>query len=92
MSKKKDKEKKEKEAESVVASDNGAAPPAAEPKVSVSDKKISNKDYEEEMRKLQIELVKLQEWIKYKGLKVVVSSRAAMRPARAARSSASPRP
>ena len=72
MSKKKDKEKKVKEAESVVVSDNGAAPPAAEPKVSVSDKKISTKDYEEEMRKLQIELVKLQEWIKYRGLKVVV--------------------
>ena len=73
MSKKKDKEKKKpQEAEHVVAPDNGAAPPAAEPKVSVSDKKISNKDYEEEMRKLQIELVKLQEWIKYRGLKVVV--------------------
>jgi polyphosphate kinase len=72
MSKKKDKEKKVKEAESVVASDNGAAPPAAEPKVSVSDKKISTKDYEEQMRKLQIELVKLQEWIKHRGLKVVV--------------------
>ena len=72
MSKKKDKEKKVKEAESVVASDNGTAPPAAEPKVSVSDKKISTKDYEEEMRKLQIELVKLQEWIKHRGLKVVV--------------------
>ncbi len=72
MSKKKDKEKKVKEAESVVASDNGAAPPAAEPKVSVSDKKISTKDYEEQMRMLQIELVKLQEWIKHRGLKVVV--------------------
>ena len=72
MSKKKDKEKKVKEAESVVAPNNAAAPPAAEPKVSVSDKRMSTKDYEEEMRKLQIELVKLQEWIKYKGLKVVV--------------------
>jgi len=28
--------------------------------------------YEKELRKLQIELVKLQEWIKHKGLKVVV--------------------
>ncbi len=35
-------------------------------------KKISNKEYEEELRKLQIELVKLQEWVKYKGLKIVV--------------------
>lgn len=38
-----------------------------------SDKrKIKNKVYEKELRKLQIELVKLQEWIKYKGLKLVV--------------------
>ena len=35
-------------------------------------KKISNKYYLKELRKLQIELVKLQEWIKFKVLKVVV--------------------
>ncbi len=34
-------------------------------------KKISNKEYERELGDLQIELVKLQEWIKEKGLKVV---------------------
>ncbi len=34
--------------------------------------KISNKVYEKELAKLQVELVKLQEWIKQKGLKVVV--------------------
>lgn len=33
--------------------------------------KIANKEYNEELAKLQIELVKLQEWIKEKGLKVV---------------------
>ena len=33
--------------------------------------KISNKEYEKELAALQIELVKLQEWIKEKGLKVV---------------------
>jgi polyphosphate kinase 2 len=33
--------------------------------------KISNKDYDRELADLQIELVKLQEWIKEKGLKVV---------------------
>ena len=33
--------------------------------------KISNRDYEKELALLQIELVKLQEWIKEKGLKVV---------------------
>ncbi len=35
-------------------------------------KKIKNKDYEKELAKLQIELVKLQEWIKHDGLRVVV--------------------
>ena len=35
-------------------------------------KKIKNKTYERELAKLQVELVKLQEWIKHKGLKVVV--------------------
>ncbi len=34
--------------------------------------KISNKFYENELNKLQIELVKQQEWIKSKGLRVVV--------------------
>ncbi|MBF0108467.1 MAG: polyphosphate kinase 2 [Magnetococcales bacterium] len=35
-------------------------------------KKLSEKDYLNEMTRLQIELVKLQEWIKIKGLRVVV--------------------
>ncbi len=35
-------------------------------------KKIKNKVYEKELAKLQVELVKLQEWIKAKRLKVVV--------------------
>lgn len=34
--------------------------------------KLDNDFYEKELRKLQIELVKLQEWIKQEGLKVVV--------------------
>jgi len=34
-------------------------------------KKLGNKFYLQELGKLQIELVKLQEWVKYKGLKVV---------------------
>ncbi len=33
--------------------------------------KLKSKTYEKELAKLQIELVKLQEWIKHKGLKVV---------------------
>jgi len=35
-------------------------------------KKMNRKAYEKELAKLQVELVKLQEWIKHKGLKVVV--------------------
>ncbi len=34
--------------------------------------KIPNALYEKELHRLQVELVKLQEWIKYKGLRVVV--------------------
>ncbi|MHC4357114.1 MAG: polyphosphate kinase 2 [Planctomycetota bacterium] len=36
------------------------------------ERKIKNKVYERELARLQIELVKLQEWIKHEGLKVVV--------------------
>jgi len=35
-------------------------------------KKLKTKTYEKELGKLQIELVKMQEWVKAKGLKVVV--------------------
>ncbi len=35
-------------------------------------KRLKKKRYEAELRRLQVELVKLQEWIKAKGLKVVV--------------------
>ena len=43
-----------------------------EPAAKEEKKKLSKKEYEAELRKLQIELVKLQEWVKAKGLKVVV--------------------
>jgi polyphosphate kinase len=38
----------------------------------VHDKKLKKKHYEKELQKLQVELVKLQRWIREKGLKVVV--------------------
>ncbi|MCG8527765.1 MAG: polyphosphate kinase 2, partial [Opitutales bacterium] len=38
----------------------------------MGEPRIKKKVYEKELRKLQIELVKLQEWIKAEGLKVVV--------------------
>ncbi|MDW1993679.1 polyphosphate kinase 2, partial [Vibrio sp. 780] len=34
--------------------------------------KLKKKESEQELKKLQVELVKLQEWVKHKGLKVVV--------------------
>lgn len=41
-------------------------------KAEAESKKMSNKLYLKELEKLQLELVKLQEWIKKEGLKVVV--------------------
>src|SRR6187399_564597 len=37
-----------------------------------ADEPLGRKDYEEQLRKLHVELVKLQEWVKHKGLKVCV--------------------
>ncbi|MBN2611650.1 MAG: polyphosphate kinase 2 [Bacteroidales bacterium] len=60
---KKDKEKKKHQGK-----------PGTETNTQVKDKKekLDNNFYEKELEKLQIELVKLQEWIKAKNLKVVV--------------------
>jgi polyphosphate kinase len=44
---------------------------AARPAVSKDDR-MSNSVYEAELEKLQLELVKLQEWIRVRGLKVVI--------------------
>ncbi|MGV7976267.1 MAG: polyphosphate kinase 2 [Anaerolineaceae bacterium] len=46
-------------------------PPQA-PEASKTQVKLSTKEYEKELEKLQVELVKMQGWIKEKGLKVVV--------------------
>jgi polyphosphate kinase 2 len=34
--------------------------------------KLTTKDYEKQLRKLHVELVKLQEWVKHKGLRAIV--------------------
>src|ERR1700730_11691126 len=39
---------------------------------SSSQKKLKGKDYERELFKLHVELVKLQEWVKHKGLKICI--------------------
>ena len=54
------------------AADAGQAPAAEAQGAPVKKDKINNKFYEEQLARLQIELVKLQEWIKHAGLKVVV--------------------
>ena len=71
---KKEKPKKAKQQKSQPVVDeavakNGKKQPAA---ALEKPQKLKTKFYEEELAKLQIELVKLQEWIKHKGLKVVV--------------------
>ena len=46
---------------------------AAAPTIdAAADRKLSNKDYERELKKLHVELVKLQQWVQAKGLKVCV--------------------
>jgi polyphosphate kinase 2 len=62
--KKKNGNPKEKVAEAVLAAD-GHKPPKKR-------KKMKRQVYERELERLQTELVELQEWIKYKNLKVVV--------------------
>src|SRR5277367_6355471 len=44
----------------------------AEEKTEKKQDKLSNKEYTKELRRLQAELCKLQEWVKYKGLRVIV--------------------
>jgi polyphosphate kinase len=71
MGKKKDKkEKKLKEEQKLLVAaevPSGEAAPETE-----GPKKISKKEFEKEMEKLQVELVKLQEWVKATGAKVCV--------------------
>ena len=50
--------------------EGGAA--AAEPALDADREPLSGKEYERELKKLHVELVKLQEWVKRKGLKVCI--------------------
>jgi polyphosphate kinase 2 len=72
--KKKDKkEKKSKEEQNILqASAEGTQNAGEEGATAEGPHKISRKEFEEEMEKLQVELVKLQEWVKYTGAKVCV--------------------
>ncbi|RUA16548.1 MAG: polyphosphate kinase 2 [Clostridia bacterium] len=64
MSKKADNKKDSKDVPQPVAAEDAPT--------SLHKKKLPKKFYEQELVQLQIELVKLQEWIKLKGLRVVV--------------------
>nr|VFK38577.1 MAG: polyphosphate kinase 2, PA0141 family [Candidatus Kentron sp. SD] len=57
--------------EATINSDHGVAEIPSDPECA-GPKKIRKSHYEKELFRLQVELVKLQEWIKHKGLKVVV--------------------
>jgi polyphosphate kinase 2 len=46
--------------------------PAASGDIRATVRKIKNPDYEKALAQLQVELVKLQEWIKHEGMRVVV--------------------
>jgi len=48
------------------------------------------KKYEKELRRLQAELCELQNWVKYKGLRAIISLKDAMPPEGAAQSALSP--
>ena len=65
---KKDKNKKKKDK----ASDDAAAVEGQSAKKSVGPVKMKNKEYETELFKLQVELVKLQEWVKKTGARIVI--------------------
>jgi polyphosphate kinase 2 len=71
--KKKDKKRKDEEKLQAAAAVATAAPSGdgASPEVE-GPTRISRKDFEKEMEKLQVELVKLQEWVKHTGAKVCV--------------------
>ncbi len=62
----KDKPKKKKHANPVPEATFSANGPSSEPQP------LKNKFYEKELERLQFELVKLQYWIQYKGLRVVI--------------------
>ena len=81
---KKNKEKEKKNSKDEIREDNGKTNPSAtaevvtktaekfEPEGTELEKhKLKGKFYNKELARLQIELVKLQEWVKFKGLKVV---------------------
>ena len=50
----------------------GDVPPAAEPPAKLAGTKLAGKEYQRELKKLHVELVKLQRWVVDQGLKIVI--------------------
>ena len=67
MSKTKTKDKKDKRNQIAASANESGLAPDAEPTA-----KMSNKEFEKEIEKLQVELVKMQEWVKASGAKICV--------------------
>ncbi len=65
------KSKKKQRSQASDAKSNGDLAKAIGADIKANSSKIPNEAYEKELAQLQIELVKLQEWVKAKGLKVV---------------------
>ncbi len=65
---------KEKDAKKRAGSDKDGAAKAPKKAKGAADAggPLGNKDYERELKKLHVELVKLQEWVKHAGLKVCI--------------------
>ena len=79
MSKDKDKKKKDKKKakklkaeQQLLAAAAETPAPSGEEAVPEAPQRISKKEFEKEMEKIQVELVKLQEWVKYTGAKISV--------------------
>ena len=50
----------------------GTHPMQNDPQTTPEKAKLTRKEYEEDLCKLQIELCKLQEWVRHKGLRIIV--------------------
>jgi polyphosphate kinase 2 len=57
---------------SMALKDTATVPDAADTKAARSNGKMKRKVYEKEMHKLQVELCRLQEWVKHEGLRIII--------------------
>jgi polyphosphate kinase len=68
----KKKKKKQKKEAKLMDSDNGMSMTYLTISERESQSKLSNKEYENELARLQVELVKLQYWVKHVGARIVI--------------------